>query len=204
MPEYELDVIKSRQVRTIWTIAVGPVAQHLGFRPGRPDQRTPVGWWRDSSRGRCFFSFQIDQRFGFDRRMGGRFVVNFSASESKRDVSLWARMWGLLDPTAQVEAVRMNNRVVESLPNPAEEIVSALPLDLRPYYLANFKVIDEPPPANSDVWFRYATIDHATNWGQFVASHLPEVVGEVERRLSRQAEGTQSMAGHLVKRETGP
>lgn len=194
-----LDVVLAPEARALWTKSLQPVARSLGFRPGKLDLRWRRGWIREASEVRQSFWFQIDQKFGFDRRMGGRFVVEFIMNNSYRRTAVRDRMWWLLDGLSRSEVIRINNAVIASLPGPSPEIMDAIHANLRPYYAVNFETVEAIPAPDADVWFRYATRVDAAKWGDFIASRLPSVVTECERRLANLQPGTSSMGGAVIK-----
>jgi hypothetical protein len=167
----------------------------MGFKPGKTVMR---GWLRTSPPPPVTFWFQVTQ-FGFDKHTGGKFIVEFTANDPIRGTSLRYRLWRLLNDRSRREVVALNNEVIASLPGPSTQILNGLPEFLRLTYLASFEPTIEADLINSDVWFRYATSDHAARWGDFVAKQLPTVVSECERRLAELAPDTASMAGVIFK-----
>jgi hypothetical protein len=190
-----LEVVRAPEVRTLWNRAIRPVARGLGFKPG--NVYIP-GWVRESAEERSTFWFQID-KYGFDKYMGGRFIVEFIFNDLDRKVSTRDRMWTLLDDVSRRAAFRMNNGVIASLPAPSIEIVMSIPEPLRASYLGFFKTLTEMPERDSDVWFRYATRKDAASWGDFMAARLPSVVAEGGRLLSGLPPSTSVMGGVILK-----
>ena len=190
-----LQLVPATQARSLWKKKVRPVANQLGFKPGK---EIMGGWVRETTPVRVTFWFQIN-KYGFDKHAGGKFIVEFTAQHHSRQTSLRDRMWMLLDDVSRREVMRINNSVISDLPGPSRATLDALPPHLRNTYLADFKVIDETQSANTDVWFRYATIADVERWADFIALRLPPIVAECERRLEHQPVRTASMGGTLVK-----
>lgn len=182
MPDKPLEIIRADEARATWSKALRPVAAGLGLKPGAVSHRR--GWLRESAGKRLAFWFQLDQNYGFDSYLGGRFVVEFLANDFIRETGIYARIWRLLDDDSRRKAILLNNAAVASLPSPPTEIMSALPEDLRPYFIKQFELRGETPAAKEDVWFRYATRADVARWADFLASRLANVVAECERRLA--------------------
>jgi hypothetical protein len=182
LPDQLLEVIRAGEVRTTWNQVLRPVAAGLALKPGAVSHRR--GWLRESAGKRLAFWFQLDQRYGFDKYLGGRFVVEFLANDFIRESSVYERIWRLLKDESRRNAILLSNAAVASLPSPPWETVSALREDLRPYYIKQFELQGATPAAQEDVWFRYATRADVARWGDFLASELPNVVVECERRLA--------------------
>jgi hypothetical protein len=186
-----LVLVSSKDARAIWTRLIRPIATGLGFKPGKTVMH---GWIRESTPLRATFWLQISQ-FGFDKNTGGKFIVEFTASDKTRQTAMRERLWGLLDEVSRREVLRLNNEVVGSLPGPSEVILKALPEFLRETYLTSFKPVPSVPATNNDVWFRYATQADAELWGHFVSSRLSFAVTECERRLADLPTNTSSWFG---------
>jgi hypothetical protein len=193
-----LETVHARTVRSIWGAAVKPYCHEAGFRrSAQPGSGLP-GWAREDDEQLQTFAFQID-RFGFNRYTGGRFVVEIMATDKRRGTGIRDRLWRLLDDTSRRAAFEMNNRIIKSLPGPWQELVKELHGEMRAQYLKEFEPLQQVPEADRDIWFRYATRSDAEWWGQFVASRLPSVFAECERRLSEQPAGGHLFFGRGVK-----
>ena len=196
MTEQPLDIVQANEARALWSKAVRPVATQLGFKP---EMTIMHGWVRDATPVQLTFWFQVTQ-FGFDKQTGGKFIVEFTAQNPSRRTSLRNRMWRLLDDESRREVIRINNAVIASLPGPSTSILNGLAEFLRATYLSSFGLVNDIPPASTDVWFRYATRGDALRWGDFVASRLPSLVAECERSLENQLTGTSSMGRVVFKK----
>jgi hypothetical protein len=193
-----LEVIRSPEVRSLLAKALKPELSELGFKQGKSEPGGWNGWARDTSTLREFFWIQLGQS-GFDRYSGGEFIVEFTVSDPARRTGVRDRMWRLLDEVSLREVVRINNAAIASLPGPSREILDILPESLRSAYISSFATIDETPPANDDVWFRYASRRDVVAWGEFIASRFRFVIQECERRIAALEPGTGSMGGVVLK-----
>ena len=189
-----LSVIRSPEVRQLWTKSLEPLLKDLGFRAGKSSTGGSSGWDRQQTNRSESFWFQIG-RSGFDRYRGGQFVVEFIVTDTSRGVSLRDRMWRLIDDNSRQRAVDLNNRVIASLPGPSIEMLNALPESLRSTYVDSFKTMSEVPARDQDVWFRYATRTDVIDWGEYVASQLASVLNECESKLVALEPGTSSLFG---------
>jgi hypothetical protein len=52
--------------------------------------------------------------------------------------------------------------------------------DITKWYLAKFEPVTEPYREGEDIWFRYASQEHISQWAAFIVSKLPNCIGVVE------------------------
>ncbi len=189
-----LKLVSAADARAAWGRLIRPNAAALGFRPGKVVMR---GWIRETGQVRVGFWFQITMS-GFDKHTGGKFIVEFSASDSSRHTGLRQRLWRLLDAQSREEVHRINNEVIASLPGPSDAILHSLSGPIRDANLRNFQPTVSVPPPNSDVWFRYATLLDVERWGEFMRPRLRLAVAECERLLAKLPVNTGSFSGVTV------
>jgi len=194
-----LDAIRSTEVRSVFKRALKPELKKLEFKIAEADPRGPSGWEREVRPVREFFWIQLSS-YGFFRDSGGEFIVEFVFSNSEHHTAVRDRMWRLLDDSGRQEAVQLSNHAIASLPGPLPEIYGEMPAGLQETSLQRFHPITEIPPAEHDIWFRYATRSDVDAWAEFLASRLAPVVKECEDRLQSLAAGSVMLAG-LTKKE---
>jgi hypothetical protein len=193
-----LDVIRSTEVRSVFKRALKPELKRLGFKLANTYDR-PGGWARDVPPVRDAFWIQFSS-YGFFRDIGGEFIVEFVFHNSDRNTHIADRMWRLLDEASRQEAVRLINNSIAVLPGPLPELYGVLPESLRETHMGNFEPLTTMPPANDDVWFRYATRTDVDAWAEFLASRIGRVVETNEERLRTMPENSTIFAG-LIRTE---
>src|SRR5438445_5747776 len=99
-------------------------------------------------------------------------------------------MWRLLDEASRQEAVRLINNSIAVLPGPLPELYGVLPDSLRETRVLNFQPLTTIPPADYDLWFRYATHTDVDAWAQFLTSRIGSVVETNEERLRTMPENS--------------
>lgn len=133
-------------------------------------------WIRPHEDGYVILAVQCRQS-GWDPRAGSSFVVELERSQTPKVASSYdrVRLWQLLDEIRREEAVRINDRVAQTLPPPDRAFVSTLPDDVREHYLLDFSPSTDDSEA-SDVWFRYYDESDAVAWGEFLLAALPQAL----------------------------
>lgn len=87
----------------------------------------------------------------------------------------------MVDDRGREEMRAIQNAVIASLrPPPANHPFLHLSQQVRDYYLAKFRQVDQPYSDRHDIWCRYAQPDHIHAWAGFIMGKLPECFTQIE------------------------
>ena len=171
--------MKSTVVYKLLREEIGSWAKAEGFKRAK----TMLSWYRPYKEMHIVFWFQIS-RDGWDEYAGSSFTFEFQLSREP-DVGVLSvrreRLGKLLDDSAREELRKIQNNVIQSLPKPPSDYyILHLPEDSKRWYQKKFQTITEPFPQNYDIWLRYHTSFHVSEWGQFVCKHIPQCIRSVQ------------------------
>jgi len=171
--------MKSTEVYSLLRSELAPWFKSEGFKR----TKELLGWSRPSGGAYTVVWCQVS-RDGWDPFAGSRFVVEFQRSADSHLGSFHAtreRLGKLLSQEEREEVRRIQNSVIAELrPAPATHPWLQISPEVTAWYLKEFKPVSEPYSERDDIWFRYASPEHVSNWAKFILEKLPKCVDFVE------------------------
>lgn len=142
-----------------------------------------LGWSRPHGAAHVVVWFQVSQD-GWDPYTGSKFIVELQRSIEPIVGSKSThrqRLASFLSQEGREQLRSIQNKVIATLQRPPRDYPKLhISPEVTDWYLNQFKLITEPYPERHDIWFRYASPDHITQWIHFITSQLPACVSAAE------------------------
>jgi hypothetical protein len=171
--------MKSPEVYSQLKLELAPWFKSAGFKRAKG----LLGWSRPHGDAHVVVWCQISQD-GWDSYAGSKFVVELQLSSEPVIGGHYAhrqRFALFLSPEEREEVRRIQNEVIAGLHHPpANYPTLQISQQVTDWYLAKFKLVNEPYPEREDIWFRYESPEHVTRWAQFIIGKLPKCMSVIE------------------------
>jgi hypothetical protein len=181
--------MKSPEIYAQLKAEIGPWFKSAGFKRGKGQ----LAWYRPHGDAFIVVWCQISHD-GWDSFAGSKFIIEFQRSSepiSGLARSHRQRFARFLSPQEREEARSIQNAVIAALHHPPSNHPDLhISQQITDYYLAQFRPVREPYPEIHDIWFRYASQEHVSQWAAFIVSKLPKCIGVVEGWANNVPEAT--------------
>ncbi|HEY1208568.1 MAG TPA: hypothetical protein VGE85_04315 [Terracidiphilus sp.] len=173
--------MKSPEVYSLLKIELAPWFKSEGFKRAKG----LLSWTRPHGDAHIVVWCQVSQ-YGWDPYAGSQFIVEFQRSSEPvigygYKNAHRERIALLLSPEEREEVRRIQNSVIASLQHPpANHPILHFTQEVTDIYVKQFKAVSEPYPERNDIWFRYASPEHITQWAHFIIGRLPKCVAIAE------------------------